>query len=94
MDGAAALVDIAGAVAPADVAGTDVPAIAGMTFSAVAAVHSSAVDIEGDPSIIHTSEQRSAVVLDPMVAPSKDWGLMDNMSVLEPLEHSVLEVSL
>ena len=44
--GAAALADIAGAVAPVDLAGTDVPAVAGMKFSAVAEVHSSAVDDE------------------------------------------------
>ena len=53
-------------------------------------MHSSAVDIEGDPSIICTDRQRSAVVLEHMVAPRKDGGLMDEMSVLEPLEHSVL----
>ena len=60
----------------------------------VAEVHSSAVDIEGEPSIIGTDGQRSAVVLDPMVAPRKDGGLRKEMSVLEPLEHSVLGLSL
>ena len=92
--GAAALADIAGAVAPVDLAGTDVPAIAGIKFSAVAEVHSSAVDDEGDPSVVRTSRQRSTVILDPMAAPRKDGGPMDEISVLEPLEHSVLEVSL
>ena len=65
-----------------------------MRFLAVAEVHSSAVDIEGEPSIIGTDGQRSAVVLDPIVAPRKDGGLMKEMSVLEPLEHSVLGLSL
>ena len=92
--GAVALADIAGAVAPVDLAGTDVPAIAGMKLSAIAEVHSSAIDDEGDPSVIRTCRQRSAFVLDPMTAPRKDCGPMDEMSVLEPLEHSVLEVSL
>ena len=94
VDGATSLADIAGAVAPADFAKTDVPAVVGMKFSAVAEVHSSAVNIEGDPSIIRINGQRSAVVLDPMVAPRKDCGLMGNRSILEPLEHSVPDVSL
>ena len=92
--GAAALADIAGAVAPVDFAGTNVPAVAGMKFSAVAEVHSSDIDDEGDPSVVRTSRQRSAVILDPMAAPRKDGGPMEEISVLEPLEHSVLEVSL
>ena len=86
VDGAAILAEIVGAAAPADLAGTDVPAVAGMRFLAVAEVHSSAVDIEGVPSIIRTDRQRRTVVLDPMVAPRKDGGLMDEMSVPEPLE--------
>ena len=48
---------VAGAAAPFDLAGTDVPAVAGMKFSAVAEVHSSAIDDEGDPSVVHTSRQ-------------------------------------
>ena len=57
--GAATLAEIAGiATAPADLAGTDVPAVAGTRFLAVAEVHASAVDIEGDPSIIRTDRQR------------------------------------
>ena len=88
---AAALADIAGAVAPVDLAGT---IVAGMKFSAVAEVHSSAVDDEGNHSVVRTSRQRSAVILDPMAAPRKDGGPMEEISVLEPLEHSVLEVSL
>ena len=86
--GAAALADIAGAVAPSDLAGTDVPAVAGMKFSAVAGmkfsavaeVHSSAVDDEGDPSAVRTSRQRSAVILDLMTAPRKDGGSMNEIS--------------
>ena len=92
--GAVALADIAGAVAPVDLAGTNVLAVAGRKFSAVAEVHSSAVDDEGDPSVVRTSRQRSAVNLEPMVAPRKDGGPMEEISVLEPLEHSLLEVSL
>ena len=34
-----------------------------MKFSAVAEVHSSAVDDEGDPLVVRTSRQRSAVVV-------------------------------
>ena len=79
--GAAALADIA--AAPVDLAGTGVPAVAGMKFSAVAEVHSSAVVDEGDPSVIRTSRQRSAVVLDPMAASRQDCGPMDDLSVLE-----------
>ena len=56
-------------------------------------MHSAAVDIEGVPSIISTDGQRSAVVLDPIVATRKGGGLMKEISVLEPLEHSVLGLS-
>ena len=45
----------AGAAAPADLAGTDVPAVAEMELSAVAEVHSSAVDAEGVPLVIQES---------------------------------------
>ena len=65
-----------------------------MKLSAVAEVHSSAIDDEGDPSVVHTSRQRRAVILDPMAAPWKDGGPMEEIYVLEPLEHSVPEVSL
>ena len=92
--GAAALADLAEAVAPVDLARTDVPAIAGMKLSAVIEVHSSAVDDEGNPSLVRTSRQRSAVVFDPRAASRKDGGPMDGMSVLEPIEYSVLGVSL
>ena len=91
----AALADFAGASALADLAGTDVPAVAGMKFSAIAEVHSSAVDDEGAPLVIRTSKQRSAVFeIDPVGADKKYRGPMDGMSVPEPLEHSVVGVPL
>ena len=87
--------DFAGASFLVEFAGTDVPAVAGMKFSAVAEVHSSAVNDEGDPLVVRTSRQRSAVVvLDPRVAHKKDGDPMDSMSVPEPLEHSVVGTSL
>ena len=93
--GAVALADFAGASASADLAGTDVPTVSGMKFSAVAEVHSSAVHDEGAPLVIHTSKQRSAVVdVDPMGADRKYRGPMDGMSIPEPLEHSVVGVPL
>ena len=61
--GAAALADIAGEVAPVDLARTHVPA----------------VDDEGDLSVVRTSRQRSAVILDPMAAPRKDGGPMEEI---------------
>ena len=84
VEGVAALIGIAGQAAPA---------VAGTRFLAVAEVHSSAVDIEGAPSIISTDGHRSAVVLDTIVATRKGGGLMKEMSVLEPLDHSVLALS-
>ena len=89
-----ALSNFAGATAPVDFAGITVAAVAGMRFSAVAEVHSSAVDDEGDPSVVRANGQRSAVVLDPRAAPGNDGRPMEGLSVLEPLEHSVLEVAL
>ena len=86
------LSNFAGDVAPVDLAGITVPAVAGMILSAVAEVHSSAV--EGDPSVICASRQRNAVALDPRAAPGNDGRPMKGISVLEPLEHSVLEVAL
>ena len=92
--GAVALSNFAGAAAPVAFAGITVPAVAGMRFSAVAELHSSAVDDEGDPSVVCANGQRSAVVLDPRAAPGNDGRPMEGLSVLEPLEHSVLEVAL
>ena len=74
-------------------AGTDVPAVAGMKFSAVAEVHSSAVDDEGAPLVICASEQRGPVVeVDPVCPGGECRDLMDGMTVPEPLEHSVVGV--
>ena len=54
--GAVALSNFAGAIALVDFAGITVPAVAGMRFSAVAEVHSSAVDDEDDPSVVCANE--------------------------------------
>ena len=91
--GAAPPADFAGAVAAADLAATDVPAVAGMKFLDVAEVHSSAVGDEGAPLVIRTSEQRDAVVeVDPVWPSGESRGLVDGMTVPEPLEHSVVGV--
>ena len=93
--GAVALADFARASAPADLAVTDVPAIAGMKVLASAEVHSLAVDDEGAPLVIRTSKQRSDVVdVDPTGGDRKYRGPIDGMSVPEPLEHSVVGVPL
>ena len=52
----------AGAAAPADLAGTDVPAVAEKEFSAVAEAWSLADDAEGSPLVIRVSKQLRAVV--------------------------------
>ena len=75
-------------------AGITVPAVAGMKFSAVAEVHSSAVDDDDDTSVVCASGQWSAVSLDPRTAPGFVNRPMKGISVLEPLEHSVLDVAL
>ena len=92
--GAVTLSNFAGAVAPVDLAGITVPAVARMKFSAVAEVHSSTIDDEVDPSVVRASRQRNAVVVDPRAAPGNDGRPMEGILVLEPLEHSVLEVAL
>ena len=81
--------DLAGAVTPADLAGTDVPAVVGMKLLAVAEVYSSAVENEGAPLVIRASEQRDAIVKVDPVWPGECWGLVDGMTIPEPLEHSV-----
>ena len=79
----------------ADLAGTDVPAVAGMKLSAVAEVYSSAVDDEGAPLVIRTSKQRGAVVeVDPVWPVGECRGLVDGMTVPELLEHEVGHSSL
>ena len=85
---------VEGAAALVGITGQATPTIAGTRFLAVSEVHSSAVDIEGEPSITSTDGQRSDVVLTPVVAPRKGGGLMKEMSVLEQLEHSVMGLSL
>ena len=83
--GAAPPANHAGVVAPADLARTDVPAVAGMKFLAVAEVYSWAVDDEGAPLVICDSKQRSVVVeVDPV------WS--SGMTLPEALEHSVVGV--
>ena len=79
-------------VSPAD-GGTNVPAVAGMKFSAVAEVYSSTVDDEGAPLVIRDSRQRRAVVGAGPVRPGgKCGGLVDGMTVSEPIEHLVVGV--
>ena len=49
--GSVAPSSVAGSMAPVDFAGLSIPVVAGMKFSAVAEVHSSAVDVEDDASV-------------------------------------------
>ena len=93
MAGAAPLADLVGVVAPADLAGTDVPAVAGMKFLAIAEVYSSAVDDEGAPLVIRDGKQWGAAVeVDPVWAGGECHHRLDGMTVPEPLEHSVVGV--
>ena len=83
---------LAGAAAPAVFA--DVPAVAEMKFSAVAEVYSSAVDAEDVPLVIQASRRRRAVAgAGPVWPGGETVDLMDDMTVPEPLEHSVVGVS-
>ena len=75
--GAMSLAVFDGAVAPADLVGTDVPAIAGKELSAVAEACSSADDAEGSPSVIHISKQLQAVVEDIVTVPEPIKHLVD-----------------
>ena len=62
-----------------------------MKLSAVAEVYSSAVDDEGAPLVIHASKQQGAVVEVGSVWPGGECrGLVDGMTVPEPLEYSVV----
>ena len=64
-----------------------------MKLSAVAEVYSSAVDAEGVPLVIQASGRRRAVVGTGPVWPSGETGdLVDDMTVPEPLEHSIVGV--
>ena len=90
MTGVASPTDFAGAEAPADLAGTHVPVVAGKKFSAVAEVHSSAVDDEGAPLIIRTRKQLRAVVEVVPVRPGEECSSpVDFVTVPETIEHSV-----
>ena len=71
--GAASPAVFSGAVAPADLARTDVPAVAGKEFSAVAEDLSLADDAEGS-SVIRVSKQLRAVV---GVGPMRDVGSVE-----------------
>ena len=92
--GSVALSNVAGTMAPVDFAGLSVPVVAGMKFSAVAEVHSLAVDVEDDTSVVQASEQRSDGSGDPRRSPGMVDKPMTNLSALEPLEHSVLDEDL
>ena len=66
-----------------------------MKLSAVAEVYSSAIDDEGAPLVIRTSKQRGAVVkVDPGWPVGECLDLVDDVTVPEPLEHSVVGVSI
>ena len=57
-------------------------------------VHSSAVDVVDDTSVVRASEQRSDGSWDPMRSPGMVDRPMTNLSAPEPLEHSVLDEDL
>ena len=92
--GTVALSSVAGTIAPVDFAGISVPVVAGMKFSAVAEVHSSAVDVEDDTSVVRASEQWSDGRWDPRKSPGMVDIPMTEISVPEPLEHLVMDVDL
>ena len=57
-------------------------------------MHSSVVNDDDDTSVVHASEQRSDVSLDPRTAPGIVDSPMAGISVPEPLEHSVVDIAL
>ena len=57
-------------------------------------MHSSAVDVDDDTSVVRASEQRSDRSWHPRTAPGMVDRPMTGISVPEPLEHSVLDVDL
>ena len=85
---------IAGSMALVDCAGLSIPVVAGMKFSAVAEVHSSAVDVEDDTLVVRASEQRSEGSFDPRKSPGMVDRPMMEPYAPEPLEHSVLDEDL
>ena len=84
----------AGTVAPVDFAGLPVPVVSGIQFSAVAEVHSSAMDLVDDTLAVRAYEQQSNGRGDPRRPPGIVDRPVTNLSALEPLEHSVLEEDL
>ena len=71
--------------------GTDVPAVAGSKVPAVAEAYSSAVDAKSVPLVIQPGGRRRAVVRVGPVWPGwKTGDLIDEVTVPEPLEHSVV----
>ena len=83
-----ALSDAAGTMAPVDVAGLSVTVVARIQFSAVAEVHSSAVDLVDDTSVVRANEQRSDGSRNPRRSPGMVDRPVTNLSALELLEHS------
>ena len=92
--GSVALSNATGSMAPVDFAGLSVPVVAGMQFSAVAEVHSSAVDVVDHTSVVRANEQRSDGRGDPRRSPGMVDRPMTNLSAPELLEHSVLDEDL
>ena len=80
--GAASPAVFAGAVAPVDLAGTDVPAVAEKEFSAVAEDYSLADDAEGSPWVIRVSKQLRAVVDNIVTVPNYTRGAFHTMKLL------------
>ena len=81
----------AGTMASVDFAGLSVPVVPGMQLSAVAEVHSSAVDLVDDTLVVRANGQQSDGSGDPRRPPGMVDRPVTNLSTLEPLEHSVLE---
>ena len=81
-------------MAPVDFAGLSVPVAAGTKFSVIAEVHSSAVDMVDDISVVRANEQRSDGSGDPRRSPGMVDRPVTNLSAPESLEHSVLDEDL
>ena len=90
----------AGGVAPAVVADFPGPTGAGVRFSAVAEVHASASEVDGDTLVVQASERHTERNIDPGKAPrvvsvpTAGGGGGGGVLVLELLEHSVLDIPL
>ena len=83
-----------GSIGPVEVAEISIPVVAGVRFSAVAEVHSSADDVDDDTSVVRASGQRSMDCVIPRTTPGMENETMMRRSVPEPLGHSVLVVDL